>query len=142
MKKHREFSLWRAWSMVVKEFVQMRRDRLTFGMMIGIPLIQLVLFGFAINSDPKHLPAAVVVADHGPFERTVLNAIQNSSYFDVVRQVNTEEEAHDLLARGEVLFVINIPQNFTRDFLRHDRPAILVEADATDPAATSNAVGS
>jgi ABC-2 type transport system permease protein len=137
-----EFSLARFWAMVVKEFVQMRRDRLTFGMMVGIPLLQLVLFGFAINSDPKHLPAAVLLADHGPQGRTLLNAVKNSSYFAFVRQVQTESEAHDVLARGEVLFVITIPENFSRDLLRGDRPVLLVEADATDPAATSNAIGS
>lgn len=136
------FSFARFWAMVVKEFVQMRRDRVTFGMMMGIPMIQLILFGFAINSDPKHLPTAVLLADHGPQGRTVLSAIRNSSYFDFVRQVVTEEEGHAVLARGEVQFVVNIPENFTRDLLRGDRPAILVEADATDPAATSNALGS
>jgi ABC-2 type transport system permease protein len=142
MIERRGFSLKRFWAMVVKEFIQMRRDRVTFGMMVGIPLIQLTLFGFAINSDPKHLPAAVLLADHGPQGRTLLHAIQNSSYFDLVRQVHTETEGHDVLARGEVQFVVNIPANFTRDLLRGDRPAILIEADATDPAATSNALGS
>jgi ABC-2 type transport system permease protein len=142
MKKRHEFSFARFWAMVVKEFVQMRRDRLTFGMMIGIPMIQLVLFGFAINSDPKHLPAAVLLADNGPQGRTLLHAIQNSGYFDFVRQVKTETEAHDVIARGEVQFVINIPESFSRDLLRGEKPAILVEADATDPAATSNAIGS
>lgn len=138
----RFFSPARFWAMVVKEFVQMRRDRLTFGMMLGIPLIQLVLFGFAINSDPKHLPTAVLLADNGPHGRTLLYAIHNSSYFEFVREVKTESEARDILARGEVQFVITIPENFSRDFVRGDRPAVLVEADATDPAATSNAVGS
>jgi ABC-2 type transport system permease protein len=142
MNRRPAFSPARFWAIVVKEFVQMRRDRLTFGMMIGIPLIQLVLFGFAINSDPKHLPTAVLLADHGPQGRTLLWAIQNSSYFDLVRQVRTESEADDLLARGEVQFVINVPEHFSRDLLRGDRPALLVEADATDPAATSNALGS
>ena len=136
------FSLARCWAMVVKEFVQMRRDRVTFGMMIGIPMIQLILFGFAINSDPKHLPAAVVLADEGPLGRTVLYGIQNSGYFELIRLVKTEAEGHDVLARGEAQFVINIPQNFSRDLLRGDRPPILLEADATDPAATSNAIGS
>ena len=136
------FSPARFWAMVVKEFVQMRRDRLTFGMMIGVPLMQLVLFGFAINSDPRHLSAAVLVADNGPQGRTLLHAIRNSTYFDFVREVKTEDEARELIARGEVQFVITIPENFSRDFLRGDRPAILVEADATDPAATSNAIGS
>jgi len=136
------FSPARFWAIAVKEFVQMRRDRLTFGIMIGIPIIQLVLFGFAINSDPKELPAAVLLADHGPHGRTILHAIQNSGYFKLVRQVQSEIDAHDVLARGEVQFVVQIPENFTRDLIRGDRPAILVEADATDPAATSNAIGS
>lgn len=142
MSRKHEFSLSRFWAMVVKEFVQMRRDRLTFGMMIGIPLLQLVLFGYAINSDPKHLPTGVLLADNGPQGRTLLFAIRNSSYFDFVRQMKTEAEVHDALARGEVQFVVNIPENFTRDLLRGDRPTVLVEADATDPAATSNAIGS
>jgi len=125
-----------------KELVQMRRDRLTFGMMVGIPLMQLVLFGFAINADPKQLPTAVLVADHGPQGRTLLHAIRNSGYFDFVRQVSSETEAQRALASGEVLFVVTIPESFTRDLLRGDRPVLLVEADATDPAATSNAIGS
>jgi len=120
----------------------MRRDRLTFGMMIGIPILQLVLFGLAINSDPKHLPTAVLLADHGPQGRTLLEGIRNSAYFDFVRQVTTVKEADDALARGDVLFVVTIPENFSRDLLRGDRPVVLVEADATDPAATSNALGS
>ena len=120
----------------------MRRDRVTFGMMIGVPLIQLVLFGFAINADPKHLPTAVLMADYGAQGRTLLQAIRNSRYFQFVREVRTEQEAEEVLARGEAQFVINIPPNFSRDVLRGERPAILVEADATDPAATSNAIGS
>ena len=142
MKRWYEFSLGRFWAMVVKEFIQMRRDRLTFGMMVGIPLLQLILFGYAINSDPKQLPAAVLLADNGPQGRTILHAIQNSGYFHFVRQVKTETEGRDALARGEVQFVINIPENFSRDLLRGDRPAILVEADATDPGTTSNAISS
>lgn len=136
------FSPSRFWAIVVKEFVQMRRDRLTFGMMIGIPLVQLILFGLVINSDPKHLPTAVILADRGMQGRTLLYAIQNSGYFELVRLVDTEAEGRDLLARGEVQFVVNIPVGFTRDLLRGDRPALLVEADATDPGATSNAIGS
>ena len=142
MKGWRGFSIKRFRAILVKEFTQMRRDRLTFAMMLGIPLIQLTLFGYAINSDPRHLPAAVLLADQGPQGRTLLYAMRNSTYFDFVRQVQTEKEGHDLLARGQVQFVINIPQDFSRDFVRGDRPAILVEADATDPAATGNALGS
>lgn len=129
-------------AVVVKEFIQMRRDRLTFGMMIGIPLLQLVLFGYAINTDPKHLPAAVLLADNGPQGRTLLEAVRNSGYFDFVRRVDTEEEGREALARGEVQFVVNIPADFTRSLLRGERPVILLEADATDPAATGNALGS
>lgn len=119
----------------------MRRDRVTFGMMIGIPLIQLILFGFAINADPKHLPTAVLLADYGPHGRTLLQAIRNSDYFELTRQIMSEQEAEEVLARGDVQFVINIPYNFSRDVVRGEKPAILVEADATDPAATSNAIG-
>src|SRR6266404_727840 len=142
MKGHPKFSFQRLRGIISKEFMQMRRDRLTFAMMLGIPLIQLTLFGYAINSDPRHLPAAVLLADQGAQGRTLLYAMKNSTYFDFVREVKTEEEGHDLLARGQVQFVINIPQNFSRDLLRGDRPALLVEADATDPAATGIALGS
>jgi ABC-2 type transport system permease protein len=135
------FSPARFWAIVVKEFIQMRRDRLTFGMMVGIPLLQLVLFGYAINSDPKHLPAGVVLADNGPFGRSLLQAVRTSGYFDLRRQFAGEAEASDAIRRGEVQFVFNIPVDFTRDLLRGDRPAVLIEADATDPAATGNALG-
>jgi ABC-2 type transport system permease protein len=141
MNKTRGFSVRRFWAMVVKEFIQMRRDRVTFAMMVGIPLMQLILFGFAINSDPKHLPTAVLQADRGPHARTILQALKNSSYFDFVCEVHTEAEGREVLARGKVQFVVSIPENFGRDFLRGERPAVLVEADATDPAATSNAIG-
>ncbi len=141
MNGSRIFSLSRLWAIVVKEFVQMRRDRVTFAMMVGIPLIQLLLFSYAINSDPRHLSAAVLVADHGPQGRSLLYALRNSTYFEFVRQVDTEAEAQDILARGEVQFLINIPENFTRDLLRGDRPAVLVEADATDPGATGGPLG-
>ena len=142
MKKHPPFSLARLWAIIVKEFMQMRRDRLTFAMMLGIPLLQLTLFGYAINSDPRHLPAAVLLADDGPQGRTLLHALKNSTYYDFTRQVHTEAEGRDLLARGQVQFVVNIPENFTRKLLRGDRPTVLIEADATDPSATGIALGS
>jgi len=135
------FSLARLGAILMKEFVQMRRDKLTFAMMFGVPLIQLILFGFAINSDPKHLPAAIVLADNGPEGRTLLHALRNSDYLDFIREAKSEEEGLRLLERGDVLFVVNIPQNFTRDLLRGDRPALLIEADASDPVATATALG-
>jgi ABC-2 type transport system permease protein len=142
MKRRHRLSFARLWGIVVKEFVQMRRDRLTFAMMLGIPLLQLMLFGYAINADPRHLPAAVLLADRGPQGRTLLAALKNSTYFEFVRQLESETEARDALARGEVQFVVSIPENFSRDLLRGERPAILIEADATDPVATGNALGS
>ncbi len=134
------FTLHRLWAIVLKEFIQMRRDRVTFGMMVGIPLLQLTLFGYAINSDPRHLPTALRIADHGPFARTLVAALRQSDYFQVVREAPTEAEAARLLQVGEVQFVINIPEDFSRRLLRGERPTVLVEADATDPAATGPAI--
>ena len=136
----RYFSFARFMAVLVKEFVQMRRDRLTFAMMVGIPIIQLILFGFAINSDPKALPTAVLAADNSVFARSFVRAMENSRYFRVVRQIATEAEAERALAVGEVQFVLTIPENFARKLVRGERPVLLMEADATDPAATSNAL--
>ncbi len=127
-------------AVLAKEFVQMRRDRLTFAMMIGVPVMQLVLFGFAINMDPKALPAAVVSADASVFSRSLVQAMRNSGYFKVIREPRTVAEADRLLASGEVQFVLHVPEDFSRSLQRGERPVLLVEADATDPAATSNAL--
>lgn len=134
------FTFHRLWAIVLKEFIQMKRDRVTFGMMVGIPLLQLMLFGYAINTDPRHLPAAIRAADQGPFARTLVAALKNSGYFSLVREAATEAEARRLLQLGEVQFVINIPEDFTRLLLRGERPTVLIEADATDPAAVGPAV--
>ena len=135
---------WFSWSrwlgIVVKEFIQLKRDRLTFGMIVGIPVIQLILFGYAINSDPKHLPTALLVAEHSEFSRSILAGLANSDYFDVVGEATDEEDARQMLATGRVQFVVSIPSDFSRRLVRGERPAMLVEADATDPAATGNAV--
>jgi len=124
----------------MKEFIQMRRDRVTFGMMVGIPLLQLTLFGFAINSDPKHLPTALLMADQGPFARTLVAEMRNSEYFNITRISRSEAEADNLLRLGEAQFVINIPEDFSRKLIRGERPILLIEADATDPAATGPAI--
>lgn len=136
----RRFTPHRLWAVVIKEFIQMRRDRVTFMMMVGIPLMQLLLFGFAINSDPRHLPTAILSADQGPFSRTLVAAMQHSDYFKITRVIERESEAQRLLQLGEVQFVINIPVDFSRRVLRGERPSLLVEADATDPAAVGPAV--
>ncbi len=134
------FSLRRAWAILVKEFLQMRRDRLTLGMVVGVPLMQLFLFGFAINLNPKDLPAAVAISDPGPFARSIVAALSNSSYFKIVEQTNDPVHARRLLQEGKVVFVVEIPPNFSRDIVRGQRPDLLIEADATDPAAGSYAL--
>src|SRR4051794_14524552 len=132
---------WSRWvGIIVKEFIQLKRDRLTFGMIIGIPVLQLILFGYAINSDPKRLPTAVLSADASPYSRTLLAAMQTSGYFRIDRNVASEKDLEKLLAEGEVQFAITIPENFGRKLVRGERPVLLVEADASDPAATSNAI--
>ena len=129
------FNFHRFWAVVVKEFIQMRRDRLTFGMMVGIPIIQLILFGFAINSNPKHLPTAIYAADNSPFARTVIWALHNSSYFDLTREAHSTAEIKTMLAEGEVQFAVTVPVDFSRKLLRGEKPDLLLEADATDPSA-------
>jgi ABC-2 type transport system permease protein len=136
----RAFSVSRWWGIVLKEFLQLRRDRITFGMIVGIPIVQLLLFGYAINTEPKHLPTAVVMADHSEFTRSLLWAMKTSSYFDFVAELPNEAAARDALARGEVKFVVNVPADFTRRLLRAERPAVLIEADATDPSAAGAAL--
>ena len=132
---------WSRWvGIVIKEFIQLKRDRLTFGMIVGIPVIQLLLFGFAINSDPKQLPTAVLAADASPYSRTLVSAMQVSGYFRIVRHAANEEEINRLLERADVQFAVTIPENFGRKLVRGERPVLLVEADATDPSATAHAI--
>jgi ABC-2 type transport system permease protein len=132
---------WSRWvGIIVKEFIQLKRDRLTFGMIIGIPVLQLILFGYAINSDPKRLPTAVLSADASAYSRTLLAAMQTSGYFRIEKHAADEKELENLLAHGDVQFGITIPENFGRKLVRGERPVLLVEADASDPAAIGNAV--
>jgi ABC-2 type transport system permease protein len=130
----------RWWSVVQKEFLQLKRDRITFAMIVMVPIMQLTLFGFAINSDPKHLATALIVSDHSEFTRTFVQGMKASEYFNVVGELPDEAAGRAALARGRVQFVLNIPPDFTRRLLRGERPALLLEADATDPAATGNAL--
>jgi len=127
-------------AILIKELRQVRRDRLTFGMMVVVPIVQLVLFGFAINNDPKHLPAAVVVLDQSEFTRSFVAGLENSQYFRIAARPAGVAAADALLATGEVQFALVIPPDFSRRLQRGERPAMLVAADATDPAATGNAV--
>jgi len=140
LSSRERFSLQRWLGIIVKEFTQLRRDRLTFGMIIGIPVLQLILFGYAINADPKRLPTAVLSADSSMYSRTLVSALQTSGYFRIERQVANEEALERLLALGEVQFALTIPENFGRKLVRGERPVLLIEADASDPSATANAI--
>ena len=138
----RFFSVARWWGIVTKEFLQLHRDRLTFGMVVGMPIIMLIVFGYAINTDPRHLHTAVLRGDQSEFTRSYLAAMKTSGYFEFVSELENEEDARAALARGDVQFVVNIPADFTRRLLRGERPAMLIEADATDPAAAGAAIAS
>jgi ABC-2 type transport system permease protein len=136
----KRFSVARTWAVFIKEFQQMLRDRLTFAMAVGVPVMQLILFGYAINTDPKGLPTAIVSADAGPMARSLVTALQNTGYFKVVNQGTSQSEADELLAEGDVQFMIVIPPTFSRDVVRGEKPAVLVAVDATDPSASGNAI--
>lgn len=125
-------------AMIMKEVLQLRRDRLTFAMMFGMPIMQLLLFGYAIDTDPHRLPAAVIAADQSQITRTVLSALANTGYMNFTHRPTSEEEANALLQRGEVQFVVTIPSDFTRRLVRGERAQILIDADATDPLAAAN----
>ncbi len=132
------FSFRRFLAVLGKEWIQVRRDPFTLRMIILLPVMQLFLFGYAINTDPKHLPTGVLSADHSQYERSIIAALQNTGYYDI-RTLSSEAEAEEGLADGELLFVVNIPPNFDRSVDRGEQPAILMDADATDPAAIGNA---
>lgn len=127
-------------AMAVKEFIQMRRDRGMLAMMLGIPLMQLLLFGFAINTNPKDLPTAVVAGDEGPLTRAVTTALQNTGYFAITEVTSSAHKADRLLELGRVQFVVTIPEDFEKGLAAGSRPSLLIEADATDPTATNNAL--
>lgn len=125
-------------AMIVKEVLQLRRDRLTFAMMFGMPIVQLLLFGYAIDTDPHRLPTAVIAADQSQITRSVLSALNNTGYMRFTHHLTSEDEANALLQQGEVQFVVTIPSDFTRRLVRGERAQILIDADATDPMAAAN----
>ncbi len=132
------FSFSRFMAVLRKEWTQMRRDPMTLRLIIVLPLMQLFLFGYAINSDPKHLPTGLLSADHSQYERTLVEALRNTGYYDFI-EMKSEQEAEQALARGDVIFVLNIPPNFGRSIDRGESPSVLLDADATDPTAIGNA---
>src|SRR5258706_10692645 len=137
------FGFWRrSYAMVVKEFIQLRRDRVSFGMIVMIPVMQLLLFGFAINTTPRNLPTAVLLQEDSDLARSILKALENTAYFRFTREVHDVAEFDNLLKSGKVLFGVEIPRGFERAVRRGDHPALLVAADATDPVAAGTALGS
>ena len=134
--------LRRTYAMLAKEFIQLRRDRVSFAMIIAIPVMQLLLFGYAINTTPHNLPSAVLLQEDTDLGRSILKALENTAYFRFTREVHSVQEFDDLLKSGKVLFGVEIPRGFERAVRRGDKPALLVAADATDPVAASAALGS
>lgn len=134
------FSILRLWAMIIKEFIQIRRDKPTIIMMMAIPLIQLIMFGFAINTNPKNLPTALVAADNSNYTRLFLQALKNSDYFKFISPEKTINEAEVLMQENKIQFIIYIPENFTRNLIAGKKPQILAEVDATDPVSSGNAV--
>ncbi|MGQ0443870.1 MAG: ABC transporter permease, partial [Beijerinckiaceae bacterium] len=134
----KSFSFRRFAALLRKEWLQLRRDAITLRFIILLPMLQLVLFGYAINTDPKHLPAGLLSVEHSKYERTLAAALKNTGYYDI-SILSSEAEAERGLAQGKLLFVISIPQNFDRSVDRGETPSILVDADATDPTAIVNA---
>lgn len=133
-------SATRILAVLIKEFTQLTRDRLTYALILAMPIVQLLLFGYAINNDPHHLPTAVLVQDHGAFARSTLGTLARSDYFDIVEAARTPEELGEAISRGRVQFAITIPPDFSRRVVRGDQAQILVEADASDPSATGSAI--
>ena len=128
-------------AVLIKEFIQLKRDRVSLAMIAMMPLVQLMLFGYAINTTPRNLPTAVLLQEHSDLARSILAALENTKYFKVTKLPRSEAEVDQLLASGSVLFAIEIPANFERAVRRGDRPAMLVAADATDPVAAGTALG-
>jgi ABC-type multidrug transport system permease subunit len=133
------FSLWRFLAVLRKEWIQVRRDPFTLRMIIVLPVMQLFLFGYAINANPRHLPTGLLAVDHSKYERTLIAALKNTGYYDI-RPLASEAEAERDLADGTLLFVVNIPPSFDRSVDRGEQPAVLMDADATDPSAIGNAM--
>jgi ABC-2 type transport system permease protein len=134
------FSGLRVLAVMAKEFKQLTRDRITYAMMLLIPVLQLLLFGYAINSEPRHLPTAVLAEEDSRLARSVISALKNSAYFDLQETVRSPEALDRLIRTGQVQFAVTIPGDFTRRVARGDKPQVLVEADASDPSATGGAI--
>ena len=136
----KNFSFKRLWGLIIKEFTQFKRDHSTFAMVISLPIVQLILFGLAINTNPKYLPSALINSDGGPFSRTLIHELENTQYFKFDHYPESEVAANKLLSTHQVLFVLNIPPDFSRKLVRGEKPVALLEVDGTDPVSVAYAV--
>ncbi|MDR0662101.1 MAG: ABC transporter permease, partial [Holosporales bacterium] len=134
-------SFSRIGAILKKEFLQLKRDPATAAMVVMIPIMQLLLFGYAINNDPKHLHTAVLSKENSLFARSFITSLENSSYFHMMQEISSDEEGRHLLQQGKVSFVVTLPDHFAQDLIRGQKPSILIEADATDPTTTAGALG-
>jgi len=135
-------SITRLFAIIIKEINHMRRDRVTIGMLVSIPLIQLILFGFAVNTNPKNLPTAIISYDHSEQTREIIAGIQNTNYFKIIPELHTQKQLNKKMRSGELAFIIEIPPNFTRDLIKNNNlnpPEILIITDGSDPTTISNA---
>jgi len=132
------FSVRRLRALLRKEWIQVTRDAITLRFIIAIPIMQLFLFGTAINTNPQNLPTGLLTVEYSKYQRTVVAALRNSGYYDI-RTLSSEAEAERALAQGELMFVISFPPNFDRAVDRGETPSVLIDADATDPSAIGNA---
>lgn len=135
------FSFRRIWAVLKKEFIQLKRDRATLGMIVGLPIMQLFLFGYAINSDPKHLPTVILSQDHSVFARSIVATLKASDYFQITQDIDSEEVGRRMLQEGTTTFFITLPEGFSRALIHGDRPVVLIEADASDPIAIAGPLG-
>lgn len=136
----RFFSIHRFFAMLIKESIHIRRDRTTFAMMFLLPLIQLILFGYAIDFDPRGLPMAVVITKESPYSRSLIASLEQSTYFHPTHTLTSEAEAEQLMRHGKVQFILSIPSDFSTQLLRREHPTVLLQTDATDPATITPAI--
>lgn len=134
------FSWQRLFGLLMKEFNQFRRDRTTFAMIISLPIVQLLVFGYAINTNPKHLPTALINYDNGSFSRTLVRGLENTQYFSIRDQFKNEKAANDAMAANKILFILTIPSDFSKKVVRGDKPIALLEADGSDPVSVGAAM--
>lgn len=127
--------------LIRKEFILIIRDRGTIAMLVILPIMLLIVFGFAINLDPKNLPTAIISYDHSPLTRNFISGLQTSGYFNIVNTTTDVNLVREKLNSGKISFAMTIPANFTKKYIRGENPQLLVEIDGSDPGSSASALG-